>query len=65
MRTVLGDLVFGVDENTMDSVIWRMLGERNLSLTVAESLTWGTFELFLDERPRPRVGVLRGDRCSL
>ena len=29
VRAVLGDLVFGVDEDTMESVILRMLGERN------------------------------------
>ena len=41
LRDVLGDLVFGVDDQTMESVVIDRLRERGLSLGVAESLTGG------------------------
>jgi len=41
VRGLLGSLVFGVDEDTMESVVLQMLGERGLTLGVAESLTGG------------------------
>lgn len=41
VRSVLGDLVFGVDDDTMESVVLDMLRQRGLSLGVAESLTGG------------------------
>jgi nicotinamide-nucleotide amidase len=41
VRSVLGPLVFGVDDDTMESVVLEMLRERNLTLAVAESLTGG------------------------
>lgn len=41
LRAVLGDLVFGVDDETMESVVLDRLRERGLSLGVAESLTGG------------------------
>jgi nicotinamide-nucleotide amidase len=42
VRTILGpDLVFGVDDDTMESVVLRLLEERGLSLGLAESLTGG------------------------
>jgi nicotinamide-nucleotide amidase len=41
LRAVLGTLVFGVDEETMDSVVLGMLRDKGLSLGVAESLTGG------------------------
>jgi nicotinamide-nucleotide amidase len=41
LRAVLGDHVFGVDDQTMESVVVDMLDRRGLSLAVAESVTGG------------------------
>jgi nicotinamide-nucleotide amidase len=41
LRELLGDLVFGIDEQTMESVVIDLLRERGLTLAVAESLTGG------------------------
>jgi nicotinamide-nucleotide amidase len=41
LRALLGDLVFGVDEETMESVVLDLLRDRGLTLGVAESLTGG------------------------
>ena len=41
VRRELGALVFGVDDDTMESVVLSMLGERGLSLGLAESVTGG------------------------
>jgi nicotinamide-nucleotide amidase len=41
VRALLGPLVFGVDDDTMESVTLDLLKERGLTLAVAESLTGG------------------------
>ena len=41
LREVLGPLVFGVDDDTMESVVVDLLRERGLTLAVAESFTGG------------------------
>jgi nicotinamide-nucleotide amidase len=41
VRTVVGAQVFGVDDDTMESVVLQMLRERGLSLGLAESVTGG------------------------
>ena len=41
VRALLGPLVFGVDDDTMESVTLDLLRERGLTLAVAESLTGG------------------------
>jgi len=41
VRRVLGELVFGVDDDTMESVVLAQLGQRGLGLAVAESMTGG------------------------
>ncbi len=41
LRAVLGDIVFGVDDDTMESVVGSLLVGRGLTLGVAESLTGG------------------------
>ncbi|MGI9579261.1 MAG: nicotinamide-nucleotide amidohydrolase family protein [Microthrixaceae bacterium] len=41
LRDLLGPLVFGVDGDTMESVVLDMLRERGLTLATAESLTGG------------------------
>jgi nicotinamide-nucleotide amidase len=41
VRALLGDIVFGVDDDTIESVVLDLLRQRGLSLGVAESLTGG------------------------
>jgi nicotinamide-nucleotide amidase len=40
-RAALGDLVFGEDEQTLQAVVGRILAERKLTITTAESCTGG------------------------
>jgi nicotinamide-nucleotide amidase len=41
LRAILGDAIFGIDNETMESVVIDMLRDRGLSLGIAESLTGG------------------------
>ncbi len=41
LRAILGDLVFGVDDETMESVVLDLCREAGLTLAVAESVTGG------------------------
>ncbi|MDQ3944443.1 MAG: competence/damage-inducible protein A, partial [Actinomycetota bacterium] len=41
LRAVLGDLVFGVDDETMEAVVLALLRKRGWTLAVAESVTGG------------------------
>lgn len=41
VREIVGDIVFGVDTETMESVVLRLLEERGWSFGVAESVTGG------------------------
>jgi nicotinamide-nucleotide amidase len=41
LRAVAGDLVFGVDDETIESAVGRLLLEQGLTLGIAESLTGG------------------------
>jgi len=41
IRSIIGDIVFGVDDQNMEAVIVSLLGERGLTVAVAESLTGG------------------------
>ena len=41
LRSLLGDLVFGVDEESMEAVVSGLVRDRELTLGVAESLTGG------------------------
>ena len=41
LRVMLGDVIFGVDSETMESVVIDLLRDRGLSLGIAESLTGG------------------------
>ena len=41
LRGILGDLVFGVDDQTMESVVGQLLRRRRWSLALAESMTGG------------------------
>jgi nicotinamide-nucleotide amidase len=40
-RAILGDVVFGIDDESMESVVLEMLRQRRMSLAVAESVTGG------------------------
>ncbi len=41
LRTLLGDAVFGVDDETMEDAVGALLAERGLTLGLAESMTGG------------------------
>lgn len=41
LRPILGDIVFGLDDQNMEATIVAMLAERSLTVAVAESLTGG------------------------
>ncbi len=41
IREIVGDIVFGVDDDTMESVLLQLLRDRGETLAVAESLTGG------------------------
>jgi nicotinamide-nucleotide amidase len=51
LRSVLGDLVFGVDDETMESVLLERLRKRGWTLGVAESLTGGLVGARLADAP--------------
>jgi len=51
LRAELGDFVFGADDETMESIVVGLLGERSWSLGVAESLTGGLVGSRLVEVP--------------
>ena len=41
LRSILGEVVFGVDDETMEHVIGELLGQRQWTLALAESMTGG------------------------
>ena len=41
VRDIIGDYIFGTDDETMESVVLSLLRERNLTLAIAESVTGG------------------------
>ncbi len=49
IRSLLGDVIFGVDEESMETVVLNLLGERGLTLAVAEGLTGGVLAARLSE----------------
>jgi nicotinamide-nucleotide amidase len=51
LRDELGDLVFGADEETMESVVSDLLRERGLTLGLAESLTGGLVGSRISDAP--------------
>jgi nicotinamide-nucleotide amidase len=61
LRKVLGDLVFAVDDDTMESEVLRLCEERGWSLGVAESLTGG----FIGSRLTNVPGASRTYRGSI
>jgi nicotinamide-nucleotide amidase len=63
VRGILGDLIFGVDTQTLESVVLDMLRERGMTLAVAESLTGGIMAARLSEID-PAMQVFRGARIA-
>ena len=49
IRALIGDMVFGVDDDTMESVVVELLRTQGLTLAVAESLTGGLISSRLTE----------------
>ena len=63
LRPLLGDIVFGVDDDTMESVVGSLLLARGLTLGAAESLTGGMVGSRLTEVPGAS-GWFRGSIVS-
>jgi nicotinamide-nucleotide amidase len=51
IRTLMGEYVFGSDEETMSGVVGRLLEERGLSLAIAESCTGGLIGNLVTNNP--------------
>jgi nicotinamide-nucleotide amidase len=51
VRGIIGDIVFGLDDDTMESVVLQLLRERGLTLGLAESLTGGLIASRLTSHP--------------
>ena len=62
LRDVLGDLVFGVDDETMESVVGACSGTRGLTLGLAESVTGGLVGVPVDRRARRPASLPGLDR---
>ncbi|MEL0022027.1 MAG: CinA family nicotinamide mononucleotide deamidase-related protein, partial [Rickettsiales bacterium] len=52
LRGLMGDIVFGVDEETMESVVLDQLRRKDMTLAVAESLTGGVMTSRLSDIDR-------------
>lgn len=63
VRAVVGDLVFGVDDDTMESAVLDMLRSRGLTLGLAESVTGGLIGARITDVPGASR-VLRGSIVS-
>jgi nicotinamide-nucleotide amidase len=63
VRLRLGDAVFGDDDDTLESVVGRLLGERGLTLAVAESCTGGLVSHLLTNVPGSSAYVDRSVIC--
>jgi nicotinamide-nucleotide amidase len=59
LRPLLGECVFGCDDQTMESVVIDLLGERGLTLAIAESVSGGLAAARLSAVPGTR-DVFRG-----
>ena len=59
VRAIIGDVVFGLDDDTMESVVLDHLRGRGLTLALAESLTGGLIASRLTAHPGSS-GVFRG-----
>ncbi len=63
IRELLGEIVFGVDGQTMEHVVIDLLRARGQSFAIAESLTGGLMALRLTEID-PAMAVFRGARIA-
>lgn len=63
VRHLLGEAVFGADDETLEQVVGRLLRERNLTLAVAESCTGGLVSHLLTNVPGSSAYVDRSVIC--
>ncbi len=63
VRSVVGELVFGVDDDSMESVVLDLMRSKRLTLGLAESVTGGLVAARLTEVPGAS-DVLRGSIVS-
>ena len=63
VRAVVGGLVFGTDDETMEAAVLRLLGERGLTLGLAESVTGGLMGARITDVPGAS-DVFRGSIVS-
>ncbi|MFV1991117.1 MAG: nicotinamide-nucleotide amidohydrolase family protein, partial [Acidimicrobiales bacterium] len=63
LRPLLADVIFGVDDDTMESVVLDMLAQRGQTLAVAESVTGGLIAKRLTDIPGASK-VFRGGLVS-
>ena len=59
IRSMLGDVIFGIDEESMETVVLNILSERGMSLAIAEGLTGGVMASRLSEIDQ-RMAIFRG-----
>ena len=59
-RAILGDYIYGVDDETLESVIVRLLTEKNLKLALAESCTGGAIADRITNVPGSSAAFLAG-----
>ena len=59
LRNLLGDIVFGIDDETMETVVLDQLRRKGMTLAVAESLTGGVMSSRLSEIDR-NLNVFKG-----
>lgn len=60
ITTVLGDAIYGEDRDTMETVVGKLLVERNLKLAVAESCTGGLICSRITDTPGSSAYLLGG-----
>ena len=59
IRNMLGDVIFGIDDESMETVVLNMLGERGMSLAITEGLTGGVMASRLSEIDQ-NMAIFRG-----
>ncbi|PPR17720.1 MAG: putative competence-damage inducible protein [Alphaproteobacteria bacterium MarineAlpha9_Bin7] len=59
LRALLGDIVFGIDDETIETVVLEKLRAKNLTLAVGESLTGGTMSSRLSSVD-PEMNIFKG-----
>lgn len=60
VRAVLGENIYGCDDETLEMIVLRMLKERNLTISVAESCTGGLIAGRLTEVPGASSSFMYG-----